>query len=304
VRKPDFFIVGAPRCGTTALFEYLEQHPDIFGSSLKEPHFFGTDTLYPRRPAVEQYLAYFADASAEKRIGEGSTSYLFSKLAAKEIHEFCPTARIIIMLRDPVETMYSVHSMVLYFRDEDIDDFETALEAEDDRKRGLRLPAKPHIIDYLYYREVVRFAEQVKRYFDVCGRERVHVIIHDDLKRDTAGVYRETLEFLDVDASFQANLRVVNANRGVRSTRFQDLVLNPRLARLREKALPKRADEIIFGTLRRLNTTPAARKPMRPELKRRLQIEFAPEVERLSELLRRDLTGWCGRSPVKSEASG
>src|SRR5579872_3244504 len=99
IRKPDFFIVGAPRCGTTAMFDYLGKHPEIFGAALKEPHFFGSDIAYPRRPTLERYLSYFVGANGEKRVGEASTSYLFSKLAAAEIKEFSPSSRIIIMLR-------------------------------------------------------------------------------------------------------------------------------------------------------------------------------------------------------------
>ena len=293
MRKPDFFIVGAPRCGTTAMFEYLGQHPEIFAATWKEPHFFGTDTIFPRRPSLNQYLSHFADAKDEKRIGEASTSYLFSKLAAREIKEFSPSARIIIMLRDPVETMHSVHSMVLYWRNEDIEDFEAALAAEEDRKKGLRWPSRPHIINYLFYREVVNYTEQVRRYFEVFGCENVRVIIFDDFKEFAPKVYRETLLFLGVDPDFQPEFKIINLNRSVRIKLLQDFVMSPRLMDVRQKVLPRRVDEIVFGRLRGLNTSFKRRPAMRPELRVRLQRELLPEVERLSEFLNRDLTFWC-----------
>jgi len=134
MRRPNFFIVGAPKCGTSALFAYLNQHPQVFMAHLKELHFFGTDVRYPARPTLDQYLLHFAKAREELRVGEASTSYLFSQSAAQEIRAFNPAARIVIMLRNPVDMMYSLHSEMLYWLNEDIEDFEAALEAEEKRK--------------------------------------------------------------------------------------------------------------------------------------------------------------------------
>jgi len=292
MRTPDFFIVGAPRCGTTALFGYLEQHPDIRLASLKEPHFFGSDTLYARRPTLDEYLNLFPATASEKRIGEASTSYLLSKNAATEIRAFCPTARIIAMIRDPVETMYSVHSMLLYYCNEDIIDFAEALGAEDDRLKGRRIPANAHIIDYLFYRRSVRFSDQIQRYFDAFGRERVKVVVFDDFRASTQTVYREVLEFLGVDIEFKPSFQVVNHNRAARSLWLQRLVLDRRTMNLRRKIRPRSLDHFVFGNLRRVNTSSKPRAPMDPALRRTLQHELAPEVERLSILLDRDLTMW------------
>ena len=293
MKSPNCFIVGGPRCGTTALFDYLSQHPDFFPASLKEPHFFGTDNYYPNRPTLAEYLGYFAGARGEKCIGEASTSYLFSTLAAKEIREFLPSARIVAIVRNPVEMMYSLHSMVLYYCDEDIEDFETALALEDDRKKGLHWPSNPHIINYLYYRDAVRYTEQVKRYFQIFGRDQVRVLIHDDFKTSLPQIYRDTLAFLDIDSSLPAKLQPVNLNRSARSQRLQAMILSQSLARIRRRVLPVKADELLFGTLRRLNTSSHPRPPMRTEIRRQLQAEFRPEVESLSALLDRDLTHWC-----------
>jgi hypothetical protein len=284
------------------MFEYLGQHPEIFAATWKEPHFFGTDTIFPRRPSLNQYLSHFAGAKDEKRIGEASTSYLFSKLAAREIKDFSPSARIIIMLRDPVETMHSVHSMVFYWRNEDIEDFKSALAAEEHRKKGLRWPSKPHIINYLFYREVVKYTEQVQRYFEIFGRESVRVVIFEDFKELAPKVYRETLIFLGVDPDFQPGFRYVNPNSTFRLKLLQDFVLDPRCRRIRQRILPVWLDGAVFGRLRVLNTSRKPRPSMDPELRARLQREFLPEVERLSELLGRDLTFWC--TPASTEEAG
>jgi hypothetical protein len=294
MRKPDFFIVGAPKCGTSALCTYLKQHPEIFIAQLKELHFFGSDVRYPKRPTLDGYLAHFASARDERRIGEGSTSYLFSERAAREIQEFNPSAKIIIMLRNPVDTMYSLHSELLYWLNEDLEDFEAALAAEEPRKSGLMWPQRVHIIDYSHYRRNVRFAEQVRRYFDVFGRERVQVILQEEFNRDRAGIYEQTLRFLDVSADFRPDFKDVNGNKRIRNRALQRFLLEPPapVGWIRDK-LPTRIDQIVFGLLRRLNTSFTPRPRMRSELRKQLQSEFLPEVEQLSELLGRDLTYWC-----------
>ena len=134
MKKPNFFIVGAAKCGTTSLYRYLRQHPDVFMPEQKEPNFFGSDLSY-RFPRISQarYLSCFAKAKGETRIGEATTIYLYSEKAAEEIKAFSPEAKIIIMLRNPVDVLYSYHSQQLYSGNEDIPDFEEALRAEVDR---------------------------------------------------------------------------------------------------------------------------------------------------------------------------
>jgi hypothetical protein len=218
MRKPDLFIVGAPRCGTTAMYTYLGQHPDVFMATPKEPHFFGTDISAPGLVRDEQkYLSLFAAARHEQRVGEASVFYLCSRRAAAEIHAFCPSASIIIMLRNPVDMMHSLHSRHLLIAVENIDDFHAALAAEEERKQGLRPPARPYPAETLLYREMATYRPQVQRYFDVFGRQSVHVIVFDDFTNDTARVYRETCEFLGVSPDFQPKFPVINANKGARS---------------------------------------------------------------------------------------
>src|SRR3954468_1950993 len=114
--SPSFFIVGAPKCGTTSLNDYLRQHPRIFIPERKELHYFGSDLTFlkTQRPTREEYLAHFAAAQPQQIAGEASVWYLYSQLAAREIHDFCREAKFIIMLRNPVDMMHSLHSQYLY----------------------------------------------------------------------------------------------------------------------------------------------------------------------------------------------
>lgn len=301
MKRPDFFIVGAPKCGTKSMDAYLKAHPQLFVPDRKEILYFGTDLENPVRPTEEEYLAHFTPARDDQRAGESTVWYLYSKRGAAEIKAFSPDASIIVMLRNPVDMIYSLHSQHLFSFYEDIDDFSTALDAEEDRKAGRRLPAKtnmrnvPFCRDLLYYSEVGKYTEQIKRYFDHFSRDQIHFIIFDDLKRDTAEAYRQTLKFLGVDDGFQADLRALNANKRVRSNVFRTLLVDPPkiVWKTAGALLPRKLHRRLFQRLKELNTAYVSRPPMDSQLRRRLQEECLPEVERLSELLGRDLSGWC-----------
>lgn len=301
MKKPDFFIVGAPKCGTTALCKYLDQHPDIFIPPIKELYYFFTDSDGKKRAnTLEEYLSFFDDGK-EKLCGEGSVWYLFSKQAAQEIYKFNPEAKIIIMLREPVSVMYSLHNMhIANGSNEDILDFKLALEAEEDRKQGKRIPQKCFRLEELLYREVVKFTDQVNRYFETFGRDQVHIIIFDDFKANPAQEYKKTLEFLGVDSNFVANLTPRNSNRQVRTAKLQQLITKPpaQVLKIGKYFMPlprswrRNLLQELKKSIRRFNTRKAPRPPLAPEIRRSLQQEFAPEVERLSALLGRDLTYW------------
>ena len=293
--KPDFFIVGAFKSGTTALYEYLRSHPQVFMPFHKEPQFFGDDlTRHYGRMSLTEYLALFADALPGQRIGEASTWYLFSASAANEIAAFAPSAQIIVMLRNPVDVMYAQHSQLLFRSDETIVDFATALDAEAARLRGEHVLPPPVRPETLFYRKSVRFAEQLQRYLDVFGRQRVHVVLFDDLVADTPGTYREVLEFLGVDQSYRPDFAAHNENKRVRFATVQRLVYRPPgmlLALVRRLRRYPFVHRLRDGVLR-LNSRVQTRQAMDPALRSRLLRDVAPEIERLSHLIGRDLSAW------------
>lgn len=294
-RRPDFFIVGAFKSGTTALYEYLRRHPQVFMPFHKEPNFFGDDlTRHYGRMSRGEYLALFKSARRGQRVGEASTWYLYSASAAREIAEFSPGAQVIVLLRNPVDVMYAQHSQLLYRADEDLSDFRSALEAEPARRRGDRLPPPPARPETFFYRHSVQFAEQLQRYFEVFDREHVHVVLFDDLVSQPATTYRDVLEFLHVDPSFETDFSAYNENKRVRSRALQRLVYRPpgpllgAIRRLRRFPLVHRLRDRAL----RLNSTVERRTPMDPDLRRELSAEFAPEIARLSALIDRDLSQW------------
>jgi hypothetical protein len=282
MRKPNFFIVGAPRCGTTSMYAYLRQHPEIYVSAHKEPHFFGSD-LSPLPGGVREeklYLELFAGAGDRPRLGEASVWYLSSRKAASEIREFAPDARIVILLRAPYQMLESLHSLFLRTGNEDLPTFEEALAAEPERRRGRRIPPGSYFPEGLLYTDIARYAANVERYLDAFGRENVHCIVFDDMVRDTAAVYRQALEFLGIDAGFEAELDPRRANERVRMMAIRQLARIPAEVRRR----------IQFKDIRVHESAP--RVPLPAELAARLRETFAEDVARLGSLLDRDLSAW------------
>jgi hypothetical protein len=299
---PDFYLVGAPKCGTTALYDFLRQHPDIFLPETKELLCFGSDLSYPTRLSEDDFLAYYAGRTGERRAGAAHTAYLQSVSAAEEIRARRPDADIIVMLRNPIEMLPSWHSELLYQTVEEIEDFGAALDAEADRRRGHRITrtARNSYVESLYYSDVAAFGKQVERYIDAFGRSQVHVILHDDLRSDVAATYRATLEFLAVDPCFGAEFRVLNENKVVRSRALQRLYFASSVPghRVVRNLLPKR----MRSRLLQRNVRREPRRELPEHLKRRLARVFRDDVARLGALIGRDLSGWIPSSPDGSEA--
>ncbi len=292
-RQPDFFIVGAPKCGTTAMNNYLAEHPEIFIPDIKEVHFFGRDLNITKGALRDErsYLELFSGATTQKRLGEASVWYLYSRTAAQEIYDFNPDAQIVVMLRNPADMLYSQHSQFLYNGNEDIEDFREALAAEPERKAGKRIPKSAHLVDGLFYSETVRYAEQIERYFEQFGRDNVHIIFYDDFRADLPGTYRKLLQFLGVRDDFLPEFAVVNPNKRARSALLRNFVQEPpeSLKRLSRVFFPRSLRQRVMKGLDQANIRYEARAPLDPELKRELEHRFAPEVEELEKLLGRDL---------------
>lgn len=282
---------------------YLAAHPQIFMCPRKESHHFCADWSPSYLADQQEYLALFAAAGPEKRLGESSVWYLYAPDAPRAIREFSPAAQIIIMLRNPLEMIHALHAHRVFIASEDLEDFAAALAAEPARRRGELLPAWPYPVNGLCYRDLARYTERVKRYFETFGRDNVRVIIYDDFRQDTARAYRETCAWLGVDETFTPNFRVVNAAKRIRSRSLREWLDNPpaTLRKIGGPLLPRSWRHGIFRQLRRLNTQHAPRQPLDENLRRQLQSEFLPDVERLSQLLGRDLTPWCVSENLKSQ---
>ena len=280
---------------------YLGEHPGIF-MARKEMHHFGADLEFGRRfyrRSARDYRAEFSGWKGEPVAGEASVWYLYSKTAAREIREFNPEARILILLREPAEMLHSLYSQFRFDGNESLPTFEEALEAEGDRRAGRRIPRQAYLAQGLRYREAARYAGQVERYLEEFGPDRVKVILQEDFASDTAKVYRETLEFLGMDpAPRPASWKVINGNKRSRSPMLRAILSEPWLRGL-AVAARRWAPRGWFAALQRIeervwkmNTLPAPRTNLSPEVRTKLKREFESEVESLGRLLGRDLAHW------------
>lgn len=263
---------------------YLASHPDIF-MAVKELHYFSEwSTL-----SEQSYLHYFSGAHGVSRIGEASVNYLTSSGAASAIAQFQPDAKILIMLRHPVEVVAAMHAEALYQGVETIPDLRAALEIE--APRGQLTPAQAATVRY---RDRVDWEPHIRRYFELFGRDRVHVVIFDDFRLDTLRSYQEVLRFLRVDESHVPDLKVVNARKQVRSAILHRLILHhpDAIRRLSRSIFPDPLRRRLWKAAMRLNAVPARSTQIDPELAAQLTKEFGPRVGGLGDLLGRDLRAW------------
>jgi hypothetical protein len=294
VIKPNFFIVGAPKCGTTAMNDYLNQHPDIFMAT-KELHYFGSDLKVKVKLSEEEYLKYFSDAGQRRVIGEASVWYLFSKTAAEEIKKFAPRSKILIMLRNPVDVVYSLHGQHLYDGNEDIQDFETALSFDEDRKKGIHLPNSVDYFQLPPYVDSVLFSSQVKRYLDVFGKGNVYIVLYEDLKVNAEKTFLEILEFLGVDKKSLINYGVINPGKQIKWFYLHRIIKRPplKLKTVVRFLIPARAiRHFIMSSFFKWNIKQEKRADMSKALRGRLKIFFEEDIRLLSKLIDRDLSAW------------
>jgi hypothetical protein len=320
-RIPDFYIVGHAKCGTTALYEALKRHPQVFMPLQKEPWFFarnnpkltkgGARTIAHtgnRVESLEEYLELFADAEPGQRVGEGSTSYLWSPVAARAIAKARPDARIIAILREPADFLRSLHQQLLVNHTESEKDLGKALTLDQPRREGKQIPRYALWPQAIIYSDRVKYVEQLRRYEEVFPRDQILVLIYDDFRRDNDGTYKEVLRFLGVEAEgYSLGVTETNvSNRRVRSNSVNNLArvlnqgkgpisgaLNTAIKRatsreMRQSMMWPVYNRLLYGKPR----TPDAR--VLEDMRRR----FKGEVVALSEHLGRDLVTLWGYDDI------
>lgn len=301
MNKPNFFIVGAPKCGTTALTEYLRSHPQVFMCEPKEPHYFADDFSCLRVVEGEKnYLDLFREAGPEcLALGEGSVFYLYSIGALRKIKAFQPEARIIIMLRSPLDMLPSYHAQMLYTVVEDVEDFEAAWELQETRSNGGAIPKGCIDPNLLQYRRFGMLGKYVDLVLTVFPRERVKLVFFEDFIRDTRGCYLDVLRFLGVDDDDRADFPPVN-ERKLHKSRMMGYLLNNRnlirkISWLRRPLNMLGIDSTeLKDYVKQLNARKIKREPLSDAFREKLVAVFRPDIELLTQITGRDLSHWTG----------
>jgi hypothetical protein len=312
-KHPNFFVIGAAKCGTTTLYDFLEQHPDVYMSPIKEPHHFSKDIVmenfsteykhYLKTRNVNlneylqsdlsrkiwewyisdynQYLQLFKNVNSEKAIGEISNGYLFSEVAAKEIYATYPNAKIIMILRNPVERAYSHYlanvrdgRTTLGFRDEIIDD-------EKKTRKGW-------CISHCYV-EMGMYHDQIKRFIDVFPSSQIKIYLNDDLKKSASVVGKDLLSFLQVNLNATIDYsKKQNEARLPKSAGIIKLITQTGLKRKIFRALPKKMQEKVKPLFFKEGNIPKISK----EDHQWLLEKYKSDIEKTQNLIGRDLSDW------------
>jgi Sulfotransferase domain len=295
----NFFIVGAPKCGTTSVFYYLSQHPNVYNLWLKEPHFLCSD--FPRLRAVADEAHYnqlFSRVTAQHlAVGEASMTYMYSDVALLRIREINPAARLIMLVRNPADMVHSWHSHSLATLNEDEPDFEKAWTLQHERSHGRRLPPQCLEPFFLQYRQVGMLGSYLQKIYTLFPSESIKVVFHDDIKADIRATYDDLLAFLKLPPFAEVSFRPMNDNKMIRNRFIARLTeRNAGVRYTRRLQWVKKALGLgqlsVRSRLRKFNQVKVQRKPMRPEFRRTLLREFEQDIQLLAELTHRNLDHW------------
>ncbi|HEX3396499.1 MAG TPA: sulfotransferase domain-containing protein [Steroidobacteraceae bacterium] len=290
-RRPDFFIVGAPKCGTTALFSYLAAHPAIFMPDRKEPNYFCTDLHTSGHVAtLTEYEALFSSAQPRALTGEASVQYLYSKVAIGRVMAHNANAKIIVMLRNPIESARSMHAYWWGNMLEDVGDFEQAWRLQKPRLEGRSLPPRGPHPQLLQYGALYCYAPQVRRLLAQAPRTQCLFLLFEEFFAEPSRQFARVLEFLGLPPAPAATaFPVVNQTIGVRSARLDRLVRHPPAVLV---ALRRAAHAVAFHPLRalqRFNRVVGQKPPLRAAFRAELEEYFSVDLPELEQLLGRRL---------------
>lgn len=296
---PNFLIIGAAKSGTSALYHYLRQHPDIFMSPRKETHFFAFynkdpntagpgDTIPNAITNLDDYKSLFSKANHEQAIGEASPTYIYYPHAGDNIKNFTPDIKMIVILRNPVDRAYSAFMHLVRDGRETETDFRTALSLEEERMRNNWGPIWHYKHGGLYY-------QQLSYYFSIFTRNQFLVLLHDEFKTDPYITLTKIYRFLEVDENWVADISIkpnVSGNP-------RNMLLHKTLDKLLLKPNPiKYSSQILIPEHIRLKVTTKVRNlnlvknPMSLDVRIELTDSFSQEIENLGVLLQRDLSFW------------
>lgn len=298
MKKINLFLIGAPKSGTTAMAYYLSCHPSVYMCSPKEPHYFSDDlSKYAVVDTLDDYHGLFKGSRNDYSfLGEASVWYLYSDSAIKRIYEYNQTARIVVMLRNPVEMIYSMHSQHVYSNDEDVVDFGKAFYLQKQRAQGALIPKGCRSVKALMYSEIAKYDEQLTRLYSYFPKNQVKVVLYDDFSKNPKLEYDKLLEFLALDQFSLSDYKVVNSNKIPKSIFVNKLLkYRPQQVIKFRDALKKMLginqfylSEILNG----VNSCHISRAPLEKELTQSIYNDYSRSIKNLNLMLNDRVKNW------------
>ncbi|ADZ71461.1 sulfotransferase domain-containing protein [Polymorphum gilvum] len=303
--RPNTFLIGGPKCGTTSLAHYLSEHPDVFLGYPKEPSYWSSDLAQSGTVALvrslNDYLNIYSSAEGKKVVLDASTRYLFSKVAVRRIVEFNPKAKFIVILRNPIEAAYAYHMEKVFNHFEDEEDFEIAWKLQSRRLQGHSIPSGCDEPKELQYQQVASFGSQLASVLEHVKRDDLLVLFTEDMASDARGTYLKVLDFLDLEDDGRTDFKIKG---GAHFNRFQALsrlyqnppkVIRPVIRSL--KQLIRRNFPLSWEyMIKKVLVTRKARKPLSEEMRRDLASGFCEDVKLLEKVTGKDLRHWLDAS--------
>ena len=284
---PNFFIIGAPKCGTTSLAAWLGEHPQVFMPERKELHFFNTDHQSNMSSEKAHYETLFTPAGEEHiAVGEASVWYLYSTVAVPNIENTYPGSRHIVCLRNPVEMAYSLHNQMLVNGNESVTDFKEAWKLSGERLAGRRLPRFGREPSHLAYDKVCSLGAQYERLLSRVDVNRVLPVIMEDVKADARGQYLRVIEFLGLNDDGRVDFPVFNRAKERRSVLLRKMVI---MVGDVKRSLGIQSGLGLLNRIDRTNVRYRKRPPLPDDIRQELQEYFRDDVAKLGRLLGRDL---------------
>ena len=301
VDGPNFIIGGAPKCGTTAMADYLRDHPSIFLSGIKEPFYWASDMPSMRSSqgvdTFEKYLDLFRYASSgETQIGEGSTLYLYSEPAIRDVLQWRPDMKFIFMLRRPAEIAHAYHMQMIFHEFEDTTSFPDAwAKCSERRSSGTPVAVRCRERKLLQYDAIASIGSQLKRAVDLIPAENRLVLLFDDFVADTKAAYTQACQFLGVEDDGRSEFAKTNSAMKSRNPTLTRMMRSP-IVRDTTQFLKRHLSGSIYSWARTakhsLMFRNTSRDPLGEDFNRQLHDFFIPEVELVEELLGRNLDSW------------
>lgn len=290
MRRPELFLLGAPKCGTTTLYEWLNSHDDVFMPSVKEPHFYSSP--YGSPMSEEIYLSLFRKARRVQYCGDASVFYLYNVESVRRIISSVDNPKFVVCIRNPMEMAPSLHAQKYFTGHERIQSYDEAWDLRHERLSG-SLVGTYGIQDgdpkHMSYGFICRLGSQLRELLTIVPQSLVHVVVLDDLRNDPAEEWLRLQQFLGLQIEPLPQLKIANP---ATKRRYQGLHhLLHSLYVCKQRVFPNVATG-VFRKISRLNTVVEKYEGPSDRVKLEMLEEFSPEIDLVSELLNKDYSYW------------